>query len=400
MQRVISFLRNERTLLVIYILVTVVASLHLVYLGNTHTFEGVIFGESIPRKDYTHYNNYVIFKQSFYHLIDGKDLYKLYPTEQWDLYKYSPTFALAMGLLAPLPDAIGLILWNLVNSLGLFFAIKMLPFDKKPMAGALWFVLLELLTAVQGTQSNALLAALVIGAWAFMERKKVIWATLLLVAATYIKVYGAVGFAFFLFYPQKPKFILYSAMWTVLFTIAPLVVISPQNLLMQYQSWVHMMSMDQSISYGLSVSGWLYSWFGVTGGKGVVLALGILGFLLPLVRYKQYAVQHYRLLFLAFTLVWVIIFNHKAESSTFVIAIAGVAIWYFSQHTHNLAEKVMLWLAFIFTCLSPTDVFPPTVRHEIMVPYMLKVVPCIIIWVWLLIKMLGYKQSHSQAPVN
>src|SRR5690606_38389941 len=115
-----------------------------------------------------------------------------------------------------------------------------------------------------------------------------IWATLLLVAATYIKVYGAVGFAFFLFYPQKPKFILYSAMWTVLFTIAPLVVISPQNLLMQYQSWVHMMSMDQSISYGLSVSGWLYSWFGITGGKQVVLALGILGFFLPLVRYKQY----------------------------------------------------------------------------------------------------------------
>ncbi len=400
MQRVISFLRNERTLLVIYILVTVVASLHLVYLGNTHTFEGVIFGESIPRKDYTHYNNYVIFKQSFYHLIDGKDLYKLYPSEQWDLYKYSPTFALAMGLLAPLPDAIGLIFWNLANSLGLFFAIKMLPFDKKSMAGALWFVLLELLTAVQGTQSNALLAALVIGAWAFMERKKVIWATLLLVAATYIKVYGAVGFAFFLFYPQKPKFILYSAMWTILFTIAPLVVISPQNLLMQYQSWVHMMSMDQSISYGLSVSGWLYSWFSVTGGKGAVLALGILGFFLPLVRYKQYAAQHYRLLFLAFTLVWVIIFNHKAESSTFVIAIAGVAIWYFSQQAHSLAEKIMLWLAFIFTCLSPTDVFPPSIRHEIMVPYMLKVVPCIIIWVWLLIKLLGYKQSDSQAVVS
>ena len=29
--------------------------------------------------EYTAYNNYLIFKQSFFHLIEGKDLFILYP---------------------------------------------------------------------------------------------------------------------------------------------------------------------------------------------------------------------------------------------------------------------------------------------------------------------------------
>ena len=45
---------------------------------------------------YTHYNNYIIFKQSYFHLIENKDLYTLYPNEHWDYYKYSPTFSLLM----------------------------------------------------------------------------------------------------------------------------------------------------------------------------------------------------------------------------------------------------------------------------------------------------------------
>jgi hypothetical protein len=53
---------------------------------------------------YKDYNVYVIFKQAFFHLIAQKNLYILYPHEHWDLYKYSPTFALFIVLLAYLPD--------------------------------------------------------------------------------------------------------------------------------------------------------------------------------------------------------------------------------------------------------------------------------------------------------
>jgi len=45
------------------------------------------------KREYNQYNNYTIFEKSFYHLKDHQDLYKLYPDEQWDLYKYTPTFS-------------------------------------------------------------------------------------------------------------------------------------------------------------------------------------------------------------------------------------------------------------------------------------------------------------------
>ena len=48
-------------------------------------------------RPYIDYNNFRIFKFSFYHLIQGKDIYQLFPDDHWDLYKYSPGFALCFG---------------------------------------------------------------------------------------------------------------------------------------------------------------------------------------------------------------------------------------------------------------------------------------------------------------
>lgn len=87
----------------------------------------------------------------------------------------------------------------------------------------------------------------------------------------------------------------------------------------------------------------------------------------------------FRLLLLASVLLWVIVFNHKAESPTFVIAIAGVALWFYSQK-RELWKTVLVVVAFIFTSLSPTDLFPYVVRKEWVEPFVLKAVPCIIIW--------------------
>lgn len=83
------------------------------------------------------YNNYTIFKSSFYHLIDGKDLYVGHPQEHHDLYKYTPTFAAFFSLLAIMPDWLGLNLWVLSNALMLFAAIYYLPMvpDKANFAG-------------------------------------------------------------------------------------------------------------------------------------------------------------------------------------------------------------------------------------------------------------------------
>src|ERR1700744_83043 len=78
-------------------------------------------------RPYIDYNNYRIFKYSFFHLVQGRDIYQLFPDDHWDLYKYSPGFALSFGLLSWMPDTIGPFLWDLINSLCLVIGIRLLP---------------------------------------------------------------------------------------------------------------------------------------------------------------------------------------------------------------------------------------------------------------------------------
>ncbi|MFI5135611.1 MAG: glycosyltransferase family 87 protein [Chitinophagales bacterium] len=328
----------------------------------------------------THYNNYVIFKQSFFHLIHSQNLYALYPNEYWDYYKYSPAFALFMMLLAYLPDLLGLIIWNLLNALTLFFAIKSLPVaDLKIKVAVWWFVLIELITSLQNSQSNALIAGLLILSFSFLERRQVIWATLMISLTVFIKIFGVVAFSLFFLYPDRKKFVLYSAMWMIILAIVPLVAISPSQLLWQYENWRTLLSMDYGNSVGLSVMGWLHSWFQFDPPKNIITIAGILLFCLPLIFVKRFSQPIFRWLFLSNILIWVVIFNHKAESPTFIIAVSGIALWFFTQKK-NYLNLFLLILAFIFTCLSPTDVFPPAIRNEFFVPYAIKVVPCILIW--------------------
>jgi hypothetical protein len=74
----------------------------------------------------------------------------------------------------------------------------------------------------------------------------------------------------------------------------------------------------------------------------------------------------------------VVIFNHKAESSSYVIAMSGAALWFFSQ-APSWTNRTLIALAFVFTTLSPTDVFPRWLSASFLVPYAVKAVPCILI---------------------
>ena len=211
MKKVLNYLQQKNVVLGVYILVAIVASVHLIFLGNK-SFNGLDI--------YKHYNNFVIFRFSFIHLINYQDLYILHPQDQYDLFKYSPTFALLMFPFAYLPEGIGLVLWNLFNALMLFIAIRKVPvLSQKVSVFVLWFILQETLTGLQSAQTNPLIAALLILAYTSFENKKVIWASLFIVLTVYIKIFGVVAFLMFFLYPDKLKFILYTILWTVLLAL-------------------------------------------------------------------------------------------------------------------------------------------------------------------------------------
>ena len=85
------------------------------------------------------------------------------------------------------------------------------------------------------------------------------------------------------------------------------------------------------------------------------------------------------MLVLAALMLWMVAFTHKAEPNTFVIAVAGVAVWYLAGPRSWLRDT-MVALVVILTCLSMMSFFPTVVRRTPISPYSLRVVPCIVVW--------------------
>ena len=345
--------------------------------------------------EYTRYNNFVIFKSSFGHLIHYQNLYVYYPKEYFDLYKYSPSFALFMGLFYYLPDFVGLALFNVLNTSFFIIAFLKLKLPKSSLKYLFLFLAVEFGISLIWTQTNILIAALIILAFSSLEEKKVLLASLLIVITVYIKVFGIVAFVLGLFYPDKFRFFLYSFLWALLFAILPVTVVSPNELMHQYNNWFTLLKMDHEASYGVSFIGVMHSWFNVTVSKIVVVGVAALIFCIPLFKVKCYKLYSYRLQMLASVLLWIVIFNHKGESPTYIIAMSGVAIWYFSQPP-NTVNKILLWLSLIFTSFSSTDLITPGwINDKFVEPFSVKAIFCIIIWFKLIFDVITEKSLRG-----
>ena len=205
------------------------------------------------------------------------------------------------------------------------------------------------------------------------------------------------AFTLYLLYPQKGKIALYTALWGVVLFFLPLLVIDFEQLKFLYSQWFNLVQSDHSASLGISILKILESWFNFQPGKIWIVITGVVLFCIPLVQFKKYDSLHFRQLVLCSILIWVIIFNHKAESSTFIIAMSGVAIWFFTGQRKPL-DIALIILAFILTSLSPTDIFPSSIRREIIIPYALKALPAVLIWGKIIFELTAEKHIKKISP--
>ncbi len=108
------------------------------------------------------------------------------------------------------------------------------------------------------------------------------------------------------------------------------------------------------------------------------------------IRKDLFADYGFRLLFLSSILIWVILFNHAAESSGYIICMTGIGIWYFIQERTTI-NTVLVIIAFIMMSLIYTDITPTHYRHNYLYPYFVKTIPVIFIWLRILYEMLFKK---------
>ena len=225
-----------------------------------------------------------------------------------------------------------------------------------------------------------------------LEKGKEFWASFFLVSSVFIKVFGLVGFAIFLLYPKKWKMALYSAFWFVFWVIIPLVFIDLEQYQFLVESWMNLLGAEKITYLNFSFLSVLNMFLPLPVNNLYIQAFGVIVFLIPMFFYKKHKFYRFRLLTLASVLIWVVIFNHRAESPTFVIAMAGIAIWFVSSP--KTKWNIGLFVSsIVLTSLALSDAFPSFVRHEFIIPYSVKVWPCIVIWFKIVYDMLMVKED-------
>ncbi len=391
-EKVQKILSHRTIIVILYVLFAIGASTQSLLLSPKTNQEEVI--------EYTKYNNYIIFSQSYHHLKNNQDLYIAYPDEHWDLFKYTPTFSVFFGSFTLFPDWLGLNLWNLLNAFVFLSAIYYLPRLNNTQKGwVLLIVLQEFMVSMMGEQSNALIAGLLVFSFGLLENKKLLIASLCIVLTVFIKLFGVVGFVLFLFYPQKWKLALYSLGWTLVLLLIPFIYIDYEQYMSLFTSYGNMLTNDHIISNGFSVMGWLNSWFSLNVSSLPLVLIGAVVFLLPLARIRAYKYFSFRYLTLASLLLWIVIFNHKAESPTYIIAMTGVALW-FIEGKKSRINIILLVLALVLTSLTSTDILPSYLRTDFIQPYAIKAFPCILIWMKIIYDMMLIKTDRIPKRSN
>lgn len=366
-RRLAALLADDRTILAAYLLLAVGACLQALLASRGGAA-------------YATYNNFQIFRCSFWHLVHGQDLYVLYPGEHVDLFKYSPTFALLFAPFALLPVLPAMLAWNALNATVLFLGLSRFPhLGGRARTVGLWMIALEQWGALQHFQTNALIAGLILLAYGALVRGQEVRGSAAILLCGFIKVFGVVAFPLYAFAPRKVRLSAVTASVLAALAALPLLVVSPAHLVELYRSWFALLRSDHGISLGYSMMGWLQTWFGLAPDKLLVVALGAALMALPFLRRDRLADPTHRSLTVAALLIWMVIFNHRAEGPTFVIAMAGVVVWY-GAGARTRGDTVLLALAFVFVSLSPTEVFPRWFRIGVVQHYAVKAVPCILIW--------------------
>jgi hypothetical protein len=207
--------------------------------------------------------------------------------------------------------------------------------------------------------------------------------------ATFIKPFAIVFYLIWFFYPNKLKAILFSILIFTLIAFSPILVVGWSGLIKNYQEWFILLQEDHNTSFGVSAMGFVHAVWGIAWHKEWMVLISSLFLLTPLIRTKQYKNELFPILYICFLLIWMVIFNHRAESPTYIIAVTGVAVWYFISPFEKI-NLIGLILVLLFTQFSTSDIYPVWLQTDLFKPYEIKAIPCILVWLWIGIKLHFY----------
>ncbi|HYK12086.1 MAG TPA: glycosyltransferase family 87 protein [Gemmatimonadales bacterium] len=331
------------------------------------------------QKGLTHPGNFLLFRCTFDRLMHGENLYL--NTPGCFGYLYSPAFAFLFAPFALLPPLVGLFCWNAVNAAVPALAISRL-LDPRRARLVLVFIYLDVVRSMQNSQSNALVAGLLLLTFLACEHEVIVGAAFATGLGTLIKIFPAAGGVFALVAPQPlgavlKRIALFVGAGTLL-ALTPLIVSTPSTVAAQYHAWLTTTT-TTSVLRGESVLGMLGTWFAYDGPNWPVQLAGLVILMAPVIALRDAArAAEFRRLVLCSVLVFVVIFNHQAESPSYVIATTGIGIWAVSLGERWRVALAILTL--VLVSLVATSLVPWHYRHDVLRAYSVQALPCLICW--------------------
>lgn len=353
------------------------------------------------------YNNYKIFRQVFYHLINGLPLYAPYPAEYHDVNHYGPLFGIIMAPFALLPDLIGVTCWNLANALLLFYAVSKTIKNPERVRLVLLLLTIEMANSMWSCQFNASVAALLLLSFHYTEKGQDFKSTFFIIAGTLTKLYGVVGLLFFLLSKNKTKFLLGVLLWSIILFALPMFFSSYSYIIHSYQDWFTALSEKnyQNItiesSQDISIPGFFRRVLQVDFLPPITFILiGAALTLLPFLNKKMTLLEEYKLFCCAMALLFPVLFSSSAEHPTFVIPMTGAALWLSNERIRKKSYWTLLIIGLlVFAGFGPTDLFGKTLRL-FMNQNSLKVVPYLILWLIMCAEAINYFSLNKSTPTN
>ena len=351
--------------------------------------------------------DYSIFYHSFWHAWQQMPLYIIYP-EDGNYFLYGPLFTVLMAPLAVLPYQMGRLLWMLIITVVPFWSIRKTCFTRYQQVFILWFVAAEAYLCTLDSESNSLILAILIFSFYLIDKEEDRWAALLIALGTTTKLFGIVGLAFLPFSRHKLKLIGWTAAWTAILLVLPMLVFGVDYIAQQYLAWydvlVHKNELNQfAAGQNVSLLGIVRKVSQCATYSDLWLMIpGMVLFALPYLRFNQYQHMAFRQTILASVLMFIILFATSSENYGYIIAMTGVAIWYTAAPWKRSKWDVALMvLAFIFTSMSSSDLFYKPLWREVIKPYSLKALPVTIIWLKLTYELCkrDYEDCNDTHPV-
>lgn len=297
-------------------------------------------------------------------------------------------------------------LWIVANTAILFYAIRQLPLTHNQKVLVYWFSFIELMTAQGLQQFNISVVAIIVLAFALIEKEKDFWAACVIMLGAFVKIYPIVGLAFFFFSKQKKAFLFSCLLWAGVFFILPVLYTSGFDyVLSQYREWFEALVMKNqknmfAFSQNISLLGLVRKTTGIATYSDLYLIIpGLTLFFIPYLRTEQYQHARFRLMLLANVLLFVVLFSTGTESSGYITAMIGVAIWYVcSPSSHKKYNYRLLIITLVVVGISTTELVPRIIRTEFIYPYVLKSWPCIVVWLTICYEMIFLNFSPYSIP--